>query len=280
MILLESHSICKGGYMGYSDLIDKLIDTRIDEGMMTSIKKNTVNKEMKSFTDALLSHNVKKLRKVDVKVEIPMLYNHTGLTKNVGKYLVFTDSRPRDIYDEEVNGYNVDGEFYYSITFFYGSAVSRPLGKTLLYKCDSEEVFKAFGDIIKKHGFTSTSDIPNTMFKRGSVYYNVKTDEFIDDKDKVVDIIFSYCSDILVKDLVKSGNGDAKSVLNKFNVLHSGHFSVITAESSIATSINLLLYADREILQEFYDDVCAKLPKTNYKVGLSSYGFIQFVIPF
>lgn len=41
--------------MGYSDLIDKLIDTRIDEGMMTSIKKNTVNKEMKSFTDALLS---------------------------------------------------------------------------------------------------------------------------------------------------------------------------------------------------------------------------------
>lgn len=266
--------------MGYSDLIDKLIDTRIDEGMMTSIKKNTVNKEMKSFTDALLSHNVKKLRKVDVKVEIPMLYNQTGLTKNVGKYLVFTDSRPRDIYDEEVNGYNVDGEFYYSITFFYGSAVLRPLGKTLLYKCDSEEVFKAFGDSIKKHGFTSTSDIPNTMFKRGSVYYNVKTDEFIDDKDKVVDIIFSYCSDILVKDLVKSGNGDAKSVLNKFNLLRSGHFSIITAESSIATNINLLLYADKEILQEFYDDVCSKLPKSNYKVFLTSHGFIQIVFPF
>ena len=266
--------------MGYSDLIDKLIDTRIDEGMMTSIKKNTVNKEMKSFTDALLSHNVKKLRKVDVKVEIPMLYNQTGLTKNVGKYLVFTDSRPRDIYDEEVNGYNVDGEFYYSITFFYGSAVLRPLGKTLLYKCDSEEVFEAFGDSIKKHGFTSTSDIPNTMFKRGSVYYNVKTDEFIDDKDKVVDIIFSYCSDILVKDLVKYGNGDSKSVLNKFNVLHRGHFSIITAESSIATNINLLLYADKEILQEFYDDVCSKLPNSNYKVFLTSHGFIQIVFPF
>lgn len=91
MLLLKYHFICKGGYKGYSDLIDKLIDTRIDEGMMTSIKKNTVNKEMKSFTDALLSHNVKKLRKVDVKVEIPMLYNQTGLTKNVGKYLLIVD---------------------------------------------------------------------------------------------------------------------------------------------------------------------------------------------
>lgn len=53
--------------MGYYDIIDKL-SNRVEEGMMTSIKKNTVNKEMKSFTDALLSHNVKKLRKVDVKV--------------------------------------------------------------------------------------------------------------------------------------------------------------------------------------------------------------------
>lgn len=280
MILLESHSICKGGYMGYSDLIDKLIDTRIDEGMMTSIKKNTVNKEMKSFTDALLSHNVKKLRKVDLSVEIPNLYNQVGFSKNVGKYLVFTDSSSRDAYDVEVNGYNVDGEFYYSITFFYSSSVLRPLGKTLLYKCDNEEAFKAYGDTIKKHGFTSTSDIPYTMFKRGSVYYNVKTDEFIDDEDRVADIIFSYCSDILVKDLVMYGNGDAKSVLNKFNVLRSGHFSIITAESSIATTINLLLYADKEILQEFYDDVCAKLPKTNYKVFLTSHGFIQIVFSF
>lgn len=280
MILLESHSICKGGYMGYSDLIDKLIDTRIDEGMMTSIKKNTVNKEMKSFTDALLSHNVKKLRKSDLSVEIPNLYNQVGFSKNLGKYLVFTDSRPSYEYDVEVNGYNVDDEFYYSITFFYGSSVLRPLGKTLLYKCDSEEVFKAFGDSIKKHGFTSTSDIPNTMFKRGSVYYNIKTDEFIDDKDMVADIIFSYCSDILVKDLVKYGNGDAKSVLNKFNVLHSGHFSIVTAESNIATTTNLLLYADKEILQEFYDDVCAKLPKSNYKAFLTSYGFIQIVFSF
>lgn len=266
--------------MGYSDLIDKLLDTRIEEGMMTSIKKNTVNKEMKSFTDALLSHNVKKLRKSDLSVEIPNLYNQVGFSKNLGKYLVFTDSRPRYEYDVEVNGYNVDDEFYYSITFFYGSSVLRPLGKTLLYKCDSEEVFKAFGDSIKKHGFTSTSDIPNTMFKRGSVYYNIKTDEFIDDKDMVADIIFSYCSDILVKDLVKYGNGDSKSVLNKFNVLHSGHFSIITAESNIATTINLLLYADKEILQEFYDDVCAKLPKSNYKAFLTSYGFIQIVFSF
>ena len=280
MILLESHSICKGGYMGYSDLIDKLIDTRIVEGMMTSIKKNTVNKEMKSFTDALLSHNVKKLRKSDLSVEIPNLYNQVGFSKNLGKYLVFTDSRPRYEYDVEVNGYNVDGEFYYSITFFYGSAVLRPLGKTLLYKCDSEEVFEAFGDKYQKHGFTSTSDIPNTMFKRGSVYYNIKTDEFIADKDMVADIIFSYCSDILVKDLVKYGNGDAKSVLNKFNVLRSGHFSIVTAESNIATTINLLLYADKEILQEFYDDVCAKLPKSNYKAFLTSYGFIQIVFSF
>lgn len=54
--------------MGYYDIIDKLSNC-VEEGMMTSIKKNTVNKEMKSFTDALLSHNVKKLRKVDLKVE-------------------------------------------------------------------------------------------------------------------------------------------------------------------------------------------------------------------
>ena len=267
--------------MGYSDLIDKLIDTRIDEGMMTSIKKNTVNKEMKSFTDALLSHNVKKLRKVDLKVEIPMLYNHTGLTKNVGKYLVFTDSRPRDIYDEEVNGYNVDGEFYYSITFFYGSAVSRPLGKTLLYKCDSEEVFKAFGDSIKKHGFTSTSDIPNTMFKRGSVYYNVKTDEFIDDKDKVVDIIFSYCSDIFVTDLVKYGKGNAKSVLSGFNVFDSARFDIHTSESGIATHVSLLLYSkDKAVLQSFYDDILSKLPTSKYNIMISAYDFLHITFPF
>lgn len=241
--------------MGYSDLIDKLIDTRIDEGMMTSIKKNTVNKEMKSFTDALLSHNVKKLRKVDLKVEIPMLYNHTGLTKNVGKYLVFTDSRPRDIYDEEVNGYNVDGEFYYSITFFYGSA-QRPLGKTLLYKCDNEEAFKAYGDSIKKH-------------------------EFIDDKNKVVDIIFSYCSDIFVTDLVKYGKGNAKSVLSGFNVFDSARFDIHTSESGIATHVSLLLYSkDKAVLQSFYDDILSKLPTSKYNIMISAYDFLHITFPF
>lgn len=266
--------------MGYNNIIDSLTSKRVNEGMMTSIKKNTVNKEMKSIIDALLSHNVKKLNKKDLAVDIPMLYNQVGFSKGVGKYLIFTDSSPRDIYDVEVNGYKVDDEFYYGITFLYGS-VLRPLGKTLLYKCDNEEAFKAYGDSIKKHGFTSTGDIPKTMYKRGLVYYNIGEDEFLDDKDKVVDIIFSYCSDILVKDLVKYGKGNAKSVLSEFSVFDSAKFDVHTPETGVATHVSLLLYSkDNATLQSFYDDILSKLPTSKYSIMISAYDFLHITFPF
>lgn len=241
--------------MGYFNIIDSLSDIKVNEGMVESIPKNK-NKDIDNLVKALLASDIDFIPSKNIN-SYKSFYNRSSFSKNfVDNVIKWTSLK---------NKSNNGAKLYMICLGDGGDITDFDMGKIVTYST------RLMGDTVV---------VMETMFKRGSVYYNVKTDEFIDDKDKVVDIIFSYCSDILVKDLVKSGNGDAKSVLNKFNVLHSGHFSVITAESSIATSINLLLYADREILQEFYDDVCAKLPKTNYKVGLSSYGFIQFVIPF
>ena len=77
--------------MGYNNIIDSLTSKRVNEWMMTSIKKNTVNKEMKSIIDALLSHNVKKLNKKDLAVDIPMLYNQVGFSKDKAVLQSFYD---------------------------------------------------------------------------------------------------------------------------------------------------------------------------------------------
>jgi len=45
--------------MGYSNIIDSLTSKRVDEGLLSSIEKNTKNLAMKSLIDALSSGDIK-----------------------------------------------------------------------------------------------------------------------------------------------------------------------------------------------------------------------------
>ena len=54
--------------MGYSDLIDKLLDTRIDEGMIPSISKNKdKNADIDSLCSALLNGSLLKIQNMYIK---------------------------------------------------------------------------------------------------------------------------------------------------------------------------------------------------------------------
>lgn len=58
--------------MGYFNIIDSLSDKRVDEGMVSSISKNTKkqNKDIKRMIDAVLSGQISKLSSKDMGIAI------------------------------------------------------------------------------------------------------------------------------------------------------------------------------------------------------------------
>ena len=73
--------------MGYFNIIDSLNDKRVDEGMVSSISKNTKkqNKDTKRMVDAVLSGQISKLSNKDMDISL-LVRNDTKLSKNNKKY--------------------------------------------------------------------------------------------------------------------------------------------------------------------------------------------------
>ena len=67
--------------MGYFNIIDSLNDKRVDEGMVSSISKNTKkqNKDTKRMVDAVLSGQISKLSNKDTCIEYSVSLERTTL---------------------------------------------------------------------------------------------------------------------------------------------------------------------------------------------------------
>lgn len=70
--------------MGYSDLIDKLLDTRIHEGMLSAMG----DKGVSSLVKALESGDAKYLKGSNVKVDAEYYFNNSPFSKDLLSYVV------------------------------------------------------------------------------------------------------------------------------------------------------------------------------------------------
>lgn len=123
--------------MGYFNIIDSLSDKRVDEGMVSSISKNTKkqNKDTKRMVDAVLSGQISKLSSKD------MVQSIDGRCSTIDKYVdLITD------YLEEC-GYK-----YFGTTYGIDMSADRSVDSvvegqySLFSVCVGEEFYEAFTD--------------------------------------------------------------------------------------------------------------------------------------
>ena len=119
--------------MGYYDIIDKL-SNRVEEGMMTSIQKNTV--KAKSVLSALISGDFSSLPKKDIKV----LGDTKFFNKSPIKYTT-SEKMVEDLYVAGVSNHTVRFVSYIKngIPYFvllYMNVVTRLMfGRCTIYEC-------------------------------------------------------------------------------------------------------------------------------------------------
>lgn len=101
--------------MGYFNIIDSLSDKRVDEGMVSSISKNTKkqNKDIKRMVDALISGQISKLSSKDMDINIDVR-NDTKLSSSNKKYEQYCITGTKGgVLRTEVRGYEINGDVDY-----------------------------------------------------------------------------------------------------------------------------------------------------------------------
>lgn len=131
--------------MGYFNIIDSLSDKRVDEGMVSSISKNTKkqNKDTKRMVDAVLSGQISKLSSKDMDINIEVR-NDTKLSSSNKKYEQYCITGTKGgVLRTEVRGYEINGEYFVAI-IGYNLLKGTTVGKARICKCSDEDVFKKF----------------------------------------------------------------------------------------------------------------------------------------
>nr|DAS41550.1 MAG TPA: hypothetical protein [Bacteriophage sp.] len=128
--------------MGYSDLIDKLLDTRINEGMISSIGKNKEKSEdIDSLCSALLNGLLYQIPTKYIDIRETHYYNKSPFDSDLLRYTISTESldskggRDFRIY-RIIKG---DG-YYFMITRSSVDRTYTRMKRCVIQKCDDEEV--------------------------------------------------------------------------------------------------------------------------------------------
>ena len=138
--------------MGYSDLIDRLLDTRIREGMISSISKNKdKNADIDSLRSALLNGSLFIIPTKCIDIRDTHYYNKSPFDSGLLRYTISTESlntqRGRDyrIY-RMIKG----NEYYFMITLSSVDRVFTIMKRCVIQKCDDEEVANTIWDIVNR----------------------------------------------------------------------------------------------------------------------------------
>lgn len=141
--------------MGYSDLIDRLLDTRINEGMVSSIGKNKAkNKDIDidSVCSALLNGSLFRIPTKYIDIRDTHYYNKSPFDSGLLRYTISTESlntqRGRDyrIY-RMIKG----NEYYFMITLSSVDRVFTRMKRCVIQKCNDEEVANTIWDYVNKN---------------------------------------------------------------------------------------------------------------------------------
>ena len=145
--------------MGYSDLIDRLLDTRINEGMISSISKNKdKNADVDSLHSALLNGSLFIIPTKYIDIRDTHYYNKSPFDSGLLRYTISTESlntqRGRDyrIY-RMIKG----NEYYFMITLSSVDRVFTRMKRCVIQKCNDEEVANTIWDYVNKNQLQLTS---------------------------------------------------------------------------------------------------------------------------
>ncbi len=242
--------------MGYFNIIDSLNDKRVDEGMVSSISKNTKkqNKDTKRMVDAVLSGQISKLSSKDMDISL-LVRNDTKLSKNNKKnekYCIV--GTKANILRTEVRGYEINGDYVVAV-IGYNLHKGTTVGKAMLWECSNEDVFNKFKEKMENQGgFDSIYDVNTSMYRSGTTYYDSNRDVYCENTKEALDMIFSYCADSFCSSLSRSDITDA------FSQFGTCRLDISSNQDSMSTSVLINLYdGEPGIVDSMYDTIGTKV---------------------
>lgn len=254
--------------MGYFNIIDSLSDKRVDEGMVSSISKNTKkqNKDIKRMVDAVISGQISKLSSKDMDISL-LVRNDTKLSNNNKKnekYCIV--GTKANILRTEVRGYEINGDYIVAV-IGYNLHKGTTVGKAMLWECSNEDVFNKFKEKMEyQGGFDSIYDVNTSMYRSGTTYYDSNRDVYCENTKEALDMIFSYCADSFCSGLSRSDITDA------FSQFGTCRLDISSSQDAMSTSVLINLYGGEPgIVDSMYDTIGTKVNKLN-----SFYRFITY----
>lgn len=138
-----------------------------------------------------------------------------------------------------------------------GSTIS----KAMLYKCMDEDVFKKFKEKMEyQGGFDSKLDLNVNMYFNGTTFYDSDRDVYCTSTKEALDMIFSYCADLLCGSL----SGFNSLFTRWLSNFESCRLDITSSKEGLGTSALIYLYGDEETLDGFSDEVCVPMDKTRF----------------
>lgn len=242
--------------MGYSDLIDKLVDTRIDEGMISSISKNKDrNADVDSLCSALLNGSLFRIPTKYIDTRDTHYYNKSPFDSGLLRYTISTEplntQRGRDyrIY-RMIKG----NEYYFMITLSSVDRFFTRMKRCVIHKCDDEEVANTIWDYVNKNQLQITSvnetlkgcDIVADTYRSyegSAIAGSFKNKSILNDTKSIMEAMFSDAVNCM-KSLFKS---DYESFIDKLYV-NCNDYSVRLVGDV------LTLYMNFDIVETLYDE--------------------------
>ena len=254
--------------MGYFNIIDSLSDKRVDEGMVSSISKNTKkqNKDTNRMVDAFLSGQISKLSSKDMDINIEVR-NDTKLSSHNKKYEKYCIAGTKGgVLRTEVRGYEINGDYIVAI-IGYNLHKGTTVGKAMLYKCSTEDVFKKFKEKMEHQGgFDSIYDLNKEMYSEGTTYYDSVKDVYCKNTKEALDMIFSYCADSFCSSLSRS------DITKAFSQFDTCRLDISSGAGSMSTGVMINLYGgEPDIVDSMYYTFGTEVNKLN-----SFYRFITY----
>nr|DAY36536.1 MAG TPA: hypothetical protein [Bacteriophage sp.] len=244
--------------MGYFNIIDSLSDRRVDEGMVSSISKNTKkqNKDTKRMIDAVLSGQISKLSSKDMDISL-LVRNDTKLSKNNKKnekYCIV--GTKANILRTEVRGYEINGDYVVAV-IGYNLHKGTTVGKAMLWECSNEDVFNKFKEKMEHQGgFDSIYDVNTSMYRSGTTYYDSNRDVYCENTKEALDMIFSYCADSFCSSLSRS------DIIEAFSQFETCRLDIASPnKDGMSTSVVVNLYGESDIVDSFYDTIGTEVNK-------------------
>lgn len=254
--------------MGYFNIIDSLSDKRVDEGMVSSISKNTKkqNKDTKRMIDAVISGQISKLSSKDMDIRL-LVRNDTKLSKNNKKNEKYCIVGTKGgVLRTEVRGYEINGDYFVAV-IGYNLHKGTTVGKAMLWECSNEDVFNKFKEKMEyQGGFDSTYDVNTSMYRSGTTYYDSNRDVYCENTKEALDMIFSYCADSFCSSLPRS------DITEAFSQFGTCRLDIASSQDAMSTNVLINLYGGEPgIVDSMYDTIGTKVNKLN-----SFYRFITY----